>query len=93
VPFVVTKRQQELDQEHATERAPYDAIAVAAAAPDVPSALYEQLAPGGRLVVPRGSRFGQELVLVVRTPEGAVERASIPCRFVPLVGDEGFPRA
>jgi protein-L-isoaspartate(D-aspartate) O-methyltransferase len=72
------------------ERAPFDAIAVAAAAPSVPPALYEQLSERGRLVVPRGSRRGQELVLVVRTPSGPVERTSIPCRFVPLVGDEGF---
>lgn len=72
------------------DRAPFDGIAVAAAAPTVPPALYEQLGEGGRLVIPRGSRWGQELVLVVRTPEGPVERTSIPCRFVPLVGDEGF---
>jgi protein-L-isoaspartate(D-aspartate) O-methyltransferase len=72
------------------DRAPFDGIAVAAAAPSVPPALYDQLADGGRLVVPRGSRRGQELVLVLRTPEGPVERRSIPCRFVPLVGDEGF---
>ena len=72
------------------DRAPFDAIAVAAAAPSVPPALYEQLDDGGRLVVPRGSRRGQDLVLVVRTAEGPVERRSIPCRFVPLVGDEGF---
>ncbi len=40
--------------------------------------------------MPRGSRGGQELVLVVRTPEGPVERAVLPVRFVPLLGDEGF---
>jgi protein-L-isoaspartate(D-aspartate) O-methyltransferase len=72
------------------ERAPFDAIAVAAAAPSVPPALYDQLSEGGRLVVPRGGRWGQELVLVVRTPDGPVEKASVPCRFVPLVGVEGF---
>jgi protein-L-isoaspartate(D-aspartate) O-methyltransferase len=72
------------------ERAPFDAIAVAAAAPSVPRALYEQLSDRGRLVLPRGSRRGQDLVLVLRTPDGAVERASIACRFVPLVGDAGF---
>jgi protein-L-isoaspartate(D-aspartate) O-methyltransferase len=72
------------------ERAPFDAIAVAAAAPTVPPALYEQLEVGGRLVLPRGSRWGQDLVLVSRTPEGPVERASVPCRFVPLVGSGGF---
>jgi protein-L-isoaspartate(D-aspartate) O-methyltransferase len=72
------------------DRAPFDAIAVAAAAPQVPKALYAQLAPGGSLVVPRGTRWGQDLVQVVKTPEGPVERAAVPCRFVPLVGDEGF---
>ena len=72
------------------ERAPFDAIAVAAAAPTVPPALYAQLVEGGRLVLPRGSRWGQDLVLVVRTDEGPLERASVPCRFVPLVGVEGF---
>ncbi len=72
------------------DRAPFDAIAVAAAAPSIPEPLYDQLAPGGRLVVPRGSRWGQDLVLVVRTEDGPVERLSVPCRFVPLVGDEGF---
>jgi protein-L-isoaspartate(D-aspartate) O-methyltransferase len=72
------------------DRAPFDGIAVAAAAPSVPPALYEQLGDGGRLVLPRGTRRGQDLVLVVRTPQGPVERRSIACRFVPLVGDEGF---
>jgi protein-L-isoaspartate(D-aspartate) O-methyltransferase len=72
------------------ERAPFDGIAVAAAAPTVPPALYAQLAEGGRLVLPRGSRWGQELVLVERGPHRPIERTSIPCRFVPLLGDEGF---
>jgi protein-L-isoaspartate(D-aspartate) O-methyltransferase len=72
------------------DRAPFEGIAIAAAAPTVPPALYDQLGDGGRLVVPRGSRWGQELVLVERTPGGPVERTTIPVRFVPLVGDEGF---
>ncbi len=72
------------------DRAPFGAIAVAAAAPTVPPALYAQLAEGGRIVVPRGTRWGQDLVLVARTPSGPVERRSIPVRFVPLLGDEGF---
>jgi protein-L-isoaspartate(D-aspartate) O-methyltransferase len=71
-------------------RAPFDGIAVAAAAPAIPPALYEQLVDGGRLVVPRGGRWGQQLVVVVRTQDGPLERASVPCRFVPLVGAEGF---
>ena len=72
------------------DRAPFDAIAVAAAVPAIPPALYEQLGDGGRMVLPRGSRGGQELVLVARTPDGPAERRSIPCRFVPLLGEEGF---
>jgi protein-L-isoaspartate(D-aspartate) O-methyltransferase len=74
------------------ERAPYDGIAVAAAAPVIPPALYEQLVERGRLVLPRGGRWGQELVLVERTSGGPVERRSVSCRFVPLVGEEGFRR-
>jgi protein-L-isoaspartate(D-aspartate) O-methyltransferase len=74
------------------ERAPFDAIAVAAAAPTVPRALYEQLREGGRLVLPRGSRWGQDLVQVLKTEGGPVERASVPCRFVPLLGAGGFQR-
>ena len=72
------------------EHAPFDAIAVAAAAPAIPESLYEQLAPFGRLVLPVGSRRGQELQLVVRSPEGPATIRSVPCRFVPLLGAEGF---
>jgi protein-L-isoaspartate(D-aspartate) O-methyltransferase len=72
------------------EQAPFDAIAVAAAAPGFPTALYEQLTPGGRLVVPVGGRRGQRLEVIVRTPEGPAVLRSVPCRFVPLLGEEGF---
>jgi len=72
------------------ENAPFHAVAVAAAAPRVPDSLYEQLAHGGRLVVPIGSRADQRLVLVVRSPEGPAEVRSLPCRYVPLLGAEGF---
>ena len=72
------------------EHAPYDAIAVAAAAPTFPQALYDQLRTGGRLVVPVGGRRGQRLEVVVRSPEGPAVIRSVPCRFVPLVGEEGF---
>jgi protein-L-isoaspartate(D-aspartate) O-methyltransferase len=72
------------------EHAPFGAIAVAAAAPEVPASLYGQLEPGGRLAVPVGGRRGQELQLVVRSPEGPAVLRSVPCRFVPLIGAEGF---
>ncbi len=74
------------------EHAPFGAIAVAAAAPRIPRTLYEQLEPGGRLVVPVGGRDGQDLQLVVRSPEGPAVLRTVPCRFVPLVGEEGFER-
>ena len=72
------------------ERAPFDAITVAAAAPLLPESLYEQLRIGGRLVVPVGGRLNQRLELIVRSPEGPAVVRSVPCRFVPLVGAEGF---
>jgi protein-L-isoaspartate(D-aspartate) O-methyltransferase len=72
------------------EHAPFDAIAVAAAAPELPQSLYEQLEPGGRMAIPVGRRRSQELLLVVRSPEGPAVIRSVPCRFVPLVGEEGF---
>ena len=72
------------------DRAPFDAIAVAAAAPELPRALYDQLVPGGRLVVPVGRRRAQRLELIVRSPEGPAVLRSVPCRFVPLLGAEGW---
>jgi protein-L-isoaspartate(D-aspartate) O-methyltransferase len=72
------------------DRAPFDAIAVAAAAPALPEALYEQLVLGGRLVVPIGDRYGQRLEVIVRSPEGPAVIHSVPCRFVPLIGEGGY---
>ena len=72
------------------EHAPFGAIAVAAAAPGFPQRLYDQLEPRGRLVVPVGGRWGQRLEVIVRSPEGPAIVRSVPCRFVPLVGQEGF---
>jgi protein-L-isoaspartate(D-aspartate) O-methyltransferase len=71
------------------ERAPFDAIVVGAAAPAPPPALYAQLAGGGRLILPVGDRR-QHLAVVTRGSEGPVVRRSVPVRFVPLVGEEGF---
>ena len=72
------------------EQAPFDGIVVAAAAPGAPKSLYEQLAPGGRLVVPVGTQRDQWLEIVERSPEGPVRVRTVPCRFVPLIGSEGF---
>jgi protein-L-isoaspartate(D-aspartate) O-methyltransferase len=66
-------------------RAPFDAIAVAAATATVPQALLDQLAHGGRLVLPVGGARGQRLVRVVVTERGPEQTASLACRFVPLV--------
>jgi protein-L-isoaspartate(D-aspartate) O-methyltransferase len=72
------------------EHGPFDAITVAAAAPEPPPTLYDQLVEGGRLVVPIGDRAVQRLEVVVRSPEGPAVVHSVPCRFVPLVGEEGY---
>ena len=72
------------------EHAPFAAIAVAAAAPTPPEALYEQLELRGRLVVPVGDRSEQLLQVIVRTLEGPAVLRTVPCRFVPLIGDGGF---
>ena len=71
--------------------APYDAILVAAAAPSVPAPLIEQLAEGGRLVIPIGTREQQELHCI-RKLDGRIEDwAMFACRFVPLVGRHAWP--
>jgi len=72
------------------EHGPYDAIVVAAAAPSMPGSLYEEVRVRGRLVVPVGGPAGQRLEVIVRSPEGPAVSKSVPCRFVPLVGAEGF---
>jgi protein-L-isoaspartate(D-aspartate) O-methyltransferase len=69
------------------EHAPYDAIVVAAAPAEVPKALLEQLAIGGKLVIPVGTKWHQELRVISRTREGTTERRVIPVLFVPLVKD------
>src|SRR5271166_6203811 len=70
------------------DRAPFDAIIVTAAAPDVPPALIEQLRPGGRMVIPIGPPHGdQDLLLITKDTAGTVTRRSIlPVAFVPLTG-------
>lgn len=72
------------------ERAPFDAIIVTAGAPAVPQALCEQLAPGGRLIIPTGPPGDQTLVLIRRTEQRMDQEELIKCRFVKLVGAEGW---
>jgi protein-L-isoaspartate(D-aspartate) O-methyltransferase len=72
------------------EMAPYDAIVVTAGSPDIPAPLVEQLKEGGRMVIPVGDRYGQQLITVVKTAEGTITERSIPCVFVPLIGNHGW---
>ncbi len=72
------------------EMAPFDAIIVTAGSPDVPAPLIEQLKEGGRLVVPVGERYDQTLLKIVKTPDGPMTQRSIPCVFVPLIGNHGW---
>jgi protein-L-isoaspartate(D-aspartate) O-methyltransferase len=71
--------------------APYDRILVAAAAATVPPALIEQLAPGGILVIPLGSRDQQMLQAIHKIGDSPQRQPLSACRFVPLVGAEGWP--
>jgi protein-L-isoaspartate(D-aspartate) O-methyltransferase len=72
------------------ERAPFDAIAVHAAAPAPPPALVDQLADGGRLVVPVSGEDADTLTLLRRRGDRVETTDLGPCRFVPLIGEEGF---
>lgn len=66
------------------EHAPYDAIIVTAAPPQIPRKLVEQLKEGGRMIIPVGS-FDQELVLITKTRSGIQKKSLIPVRFVPMI--------
>lgn len=72
------------------EEAPFDAIIVTAGAPVVPDQLLDQLAVGGRLVIPVGSQFEQVLKRMTRTADGFQSEQSVGCRFVKLVGKAGW---
>ncbi len=73
-----------------SEEAPYDAIIVTAAAPKVPEGLLKQLKIGGRMVIPVGSIYEQQLYKVVRTKTGKEIESLGGCRFVPLIGREAW---
>jgi len=73
------------------KEAPYDRILVTAGAPEVPPPLIDQLKPGGRLVIPVGGRFVQDLVRIVKGRDGEIFREDLGgCAFVPLVGEYGW---
>lgn len=72
------------------ENAPYDGILVTAGAPEVPQPLKEQLADGGRLVIPVGDRFSQSLYKIIRKGEEFHQEDLGGCRFVDLVGRYGW---
>ena len=71
------------------EQRPYDAVIVSAAADKVPPSLLKQLAPNGRMVIPVGSLWEQELILYRKTKSGIVSQNLGGVRFVPLIGKEG----
>jgi protein-L-isoaspartate(D-aspartate) O-methyltransferase len=71
--------------------APYDAILVSAAAPAIPAPLVEQLAEGGRLVIPVGDAERQSMLRIVKRAGGLERESLLTCRFVPLLGRHGWP--
>ena len=67
--------------------APYEAIIVTAGAPRVPQEFLDQLVPGGRLVLPVGSRYEQDLLKIIKGEPKIITQNLGPCRFVPLIGE------
>jgi protein-L-isoaspartate(D-aspartate) O-methyltransferase len=72
------------------EEAPFDGIMVTAGSPGVPDILVEQLALGGKLVIPVGDRFSQSLKRVIKTRVGITSENHTGCRFVDLIGEHGW---
>ncbi|PLY06048.1 MAG: protein-L-isoaspartate O-methyltransferase, partial [Desulfuromonas sp.] len=73
------------------DQAPFDAILVAAGSPDIPFHYLEQLEVGGRLVLPVGSRDEQVLIRLTKRSDGRFDREQLMgCRFVPLIGEQGW---
>lgn len=73
------------------EEAPFDAIIVTAGAPEIPAILTDQLARGGRLVIPVGDDANQQLITIIKNDDGELEQEqSVACRFVPLIGKQGW---
>ncbi|MGD8959512.1 MAG: protein-L-isoaspartate(D-aspartate) O-methyltransferase [Desulfobacteraceae bacterium] len=74
------------------EESPFDAIVVTAGAPEIPQTLVSQLAPGGRMVIPVGDQFTQDLVKLYRDEKGIHQVSLGGCRFVKLVGEHGWKK-
>jgi protein-L-isoaspartate(D-aspartate) O-methyltransferase len=74
------------------EESPFDAIIVTAGSPDIPQTLLDQLAIGGRLVIPVGDAFVQDLIRVIKTEEGIEKEDLGGCRFVKLIGKYGWEK-
>ncbi len=74
------------------EESPFDAIMVTAGSPDIPQTLLDQLAIGGRLVIPVGDAFVQDLIRVIKTEEGVKKEDLGGCRFVKLIGKYGWEK-
>ena len=72
------------------EYGPYDGIIVTAGSPGIPSPLVEQLAEGGRLVIPAGSGYSQRLLVLTRIGDEIIQRDEGGCVFVPLIGEYGW---
>lgn len=72
------------------EYAPFDRIIVTAAGPDIPPSLISQLEEEGKLVMPVGDRFSQDLIRLTKTKEGLLKESFGGCQFVPLIGKEGW---
>jgi len=72
---------------------PYDAIIVTAGAPRIPEPLYRQLADRGRMLIPVGNRYGQEMLKIVKEGDQMVKERLGGCRFVALRGEEGWREA
>jgi len=75
------------------EESPFDAVVVTAGAPEIPVRLVNQLAIGGRLVIPVGNQHSQDLVRIIRTEKGVEEHTLGACRFVKLIGAYGWQPA
>jgi len=72
------------------EHSPFDAIIVTAGAPKIPKELVNQLAPGGRMIIPVGDQYVQELIKIYKDEKGIRQTSLGGCRFVKLIGEDGW---